>query len=411
MKPLRVALVTRRFWPLVGGAEMVMANLAAAMRRLGAETEIVTAQWERDWPREVVHREVPVHRIPQPRRRGWGTFRYMAGLSRWLRHHRDNYDAICVSMLKHSAYVAVRQALRDGTPVLLRAEGGGDTGDCHWQQSARFGGRIRRHCQRAMVVAPSQQIYNELIAADYPSEQTHYVPNGVDIPPTLEDRNAARLALADANRDLLALDDAPVATYTGRLTRKKGLFDLVRAWAKVVEQRPEARLWLVGEGEDREPLYQLVKDLDLQGRVLLPGAFDTVDEVLQAADLFVLPSHEEGMSLSLLEAMAAGRPVVASDIPGNQALIDHNVHGLLTPPRDVNALGATLLQMLGDAERDRFGRAAHQRVVDHYSLDRCAKRHLELLAEQLQSERRSPRDSNSELAANGSQLPPGEERS
>ena len=381
----RVVFVTRRFWPLVGGAERVVANLAVAMRRLGVETEIVTAQWERDWPREVVHREVPVHRIAQPRQRGWGTFRFMHGLDGWLRGHADKYDAICVSMLKHSAYIAVRRATKDKTPLILRAEGGGETGDVHWQRTGRFGARIRRCCQRAVVVAPSNQILNELTNAGYPAETTHYIPNGVEVPTEVEDRQAARLALAEANRDLLALEQAPVAAYTGRLSRKKGLFELVKAWARVVAARPEARLWLVGEGEDRDELFQLVKDLDLQGRVLLPGAFDTVDEVLQASDLFVLPSYEEGMSLSLLEAMAAARPVVASDIPGNRALIENEVHGLLIPPKDVHGLSQAILRVLTDPQRERLGRAGRDKVMRQFSLERCAQRHLELLDAQRQS--------------------------
>ena len=378
MSRLRVILVTRRFWPLVGGAEMVMANLAVAMRTLGAETKIVTAQWERNWPSDVVHRETPIHRIAQSHRRGWGTFVYMRGLTRWLRKHRSQFDAVCVSMLKHSAYVAAGCALRAGFPLLLRAEGGGDTGDCHWQQNARFGRRIQRRCKQHLVVAPSQQIVEELHAADYAPERTQFVPNGVNVPAS-GDRYAARLSLAEANRDLLALEDAPVAVFTGRLSRKKGLFELVDAWTQVVASQPQARLWLVGEGEDREQLFQAIKDRDLQGQVLLPGAFDDVTDVLQAADLFVLPSHEEGMSLSLLEAMAAGLPVVASDIPGNRQLIESGKQGLLTPVGQAKPLADAILQIMTDSHARRFGEAGRCLVQNQYSLERCAERHLELL--------------------------------
>jgi glycosyltransferase involved in cell wall biosynthesis len=282
-------------------------------------------------------------------------------------------------MLKHSAYVAIRQASRGAFPVLLRAEGGGETGDVFWQRHARFGRRICRQCQQGTVVAPSQQIVDELLQAGYDRGRVHYVPNGVAVSPRIGDRNAARLALADANRDLLALDDAPVAAFTGRLSRKKGLFELVRAWAAVVQAKPNAKLWLVGEGDDRETLFQMVKDLDLQGRVLMPGAFDDVGEVLQAADLFVLPSHEEGMSLSLLEAMAAGCPVVASDIPGNRTLVEHDVHGQLTPVGDVAALAGAILRTIDATDRRRWGEAGRTLVRQRYSLQQCAARHLQLI--------------------------------
>lgn len=378
MSRMRVVLVTRRFWPLVGGAEMVMANLAVAMRSLGAETRIVTAQWERNWPSDVVHRETPIHRIAQSQRRGWGTFGYMRGLTRWLREHRSQFDAVCVSMLKHSAYVAAGCARRAGFPLLLRTEGGGDTGDCHWQRHARFGRRIQRRCQQHAVVAPSRQIVDELQEAGYAPERTHFVPNGVDLPAP-GDRAAARLSLGEANHDLLAPDDAPVAVFTGRLTRKKGLFELVDAWTRVAAAAPQARLWLVGEGADREPLYQAIKDRDLHGRVLLPGAFDDVTELLQAADLFVLPSHEEGMSLSLLEAMAAGLPVVASDIDGNRQLIESGKQGLLTPVQQAAPLADAILQLFADPHAKRYGDAGRRLVQSRYSLERCAEQHLGLL--------------------------------
>src|SRR5262245_3253510 len=149
MKPLRIALITRRFWPLVGGAEVVMGNLAVELQRQGAEVVIVTAQWEPQWPRELVHREVRVLRLPNPRQRGWGTFRYMLSLNRWLRAHRDKLDIIYVSMLKHDAYTAVSAMRGSNCAVVLRAEGSGETGDCYWQRTARFGTRIRRRCREA----------------------------------------------------------------------------------------------------------------------------------------------------------------------------------------------------------------------------------------------------------------------
>ncbi|MCP3694380.1 MAG: hypothetical protein GY917_19400, partial [Planctomycetaceae bacterium] len=87
MKPLRSVLVTRRFWPLVGGAEMVMANLGAEFQQRALPCQILTAQWEASWPVEVVHREVPVVRLRNPRQRIWGTLRYLRSLANWLKAH------------------------------------------------------------------------------------------------------------------------------------------------------------------------------------------------------------------------------------------------------------------------------------------------------------------------------------
>jgi glycosyltransferase involved in cell wall biosynthesis len=384
MSGLRLALITRRFWPLVGGAEMVMANLADEFVRMGHQPRIVTARWEPNWPRELVHREVPVTRLPNPPQRGWGTFRYMTALWRWLRKHRANLDGAIVSMLKHDAYTTVG-ALQSGTvPVVLRAEGAGQSGDCQWQQTARFGSRIRRRCTMAdALVGPSEAVCDELRAA-YPSELVHYVANGVRMPPPrdLPRQKAARRALAEVNFDLATDADAPVAVYTGRLHRAKGLRELIAAWSRVVRHRPNARLWLIGEGPDREDLFDLILDRDLRGRVLMPGAFDFIDEVLLAADVFVLPSHEEGMSLSLLEAMAAELPIVATDIPGNQKLIRDGQHGLLVPKRDPEALAAAILRQLNESILAHArAKEAKKRVEQEFSLRGMAERHLELLTQ------------------------------
>ena len=107
MSPMRLVLITRRFWPLVGGAEGVMANLAAEFASRGMEVTLLTAQWHPDWPVRVRYRGASVVRLSNPSLRGWGTFRYMRALERWLRHRAGQYDLVYVSMLKHDAYAAL----------------------------------------------------------------------------------------------------------------------------------------------------------------------------------------------------------------------------------------------------------------------------------------------------------------
>ena len=380
---LRLALVTRRFWPLVGGAEMAMANLAAEFRRQGHSVRIVTGRWEKHWPQEMVHREVPVTRLPHPRTRGWGTLRYMYALSAWLHREKNNFDAVLVSMLKHDAYCAVGALQKTAIPVILRVEGAGAGGDCVWQQTARFGLRIRKRCQAASAfIAPSDAIAMELREAGYAAERIARIDNGVGIPPPQSpaSRNAARAALSEANHDLRLEPNAKLSVYTGRLHPDKGLLDLVNAWRPIAERWPSARLWLVGEGPQREELFRRISDHDLKYRICLPGAFDDTEEVLEAADMFILPSYSEGMSLSLLEAMAAGLPVIASDIAGNRALVTDDQSGLLVPPRDVRALSMAIVRLIEQpALRVALGSRARQEVQDKYSLKKMGREHLELI--------------------------------
>lgn len=374
-------MITRRFWPFLGGAEMMMANLSQQFHQLGHRVKLLTARWDPHWPTEWVHGDVPVVRLPQPTQRGWGTLRYMMEVTRWLRRHRREWDVVLVSMLKHDAYAALTALRRTPLPVVLRAEGGGETGDCHWQRWGRFGNRIARRCREAdAVIAVSPQIVEELRQSGYPRERIVFIPNGVPMSPPQGRRREARLALADANFDLsLPHPDAPVVLYTGRLHEGKGLQDLIQAWPKVINVFPDARLWLVGDGPYRATLFQLIKDLDLVGRVLMPGTFDQIDDLLEAANLFVLPSYAEGLSLSLMEAMGAGVPVIATRIPGNELLLQHGQFGQLVPPHHAEQLAQTLISSLrNEPFLRRTAELAREHVVANYRIDAVAQAHLEL---------------------------------
>jgi glycosyltransferase involved in cell wall biosynthesis len=379
---LRLVLVTRRFWPLVGGAERIMAGLGAELAgRVGAVT-ILTARWQPLWPPEITFRGTRVVRLPNPPQRVWGTWQYMRAVRIWLEQCPDHYDLVYVSMLKHDAHAALKAAARRRVPVVLRSEGAGLYGDCHWQEQARGGGWIRRQCRKAQaIVAPSQAIEEELLAAGYPRERIHRIGNGVAIPAAFgpDQKVTARAALEAANPRLHLAPGAPLAIYTGRLDRAKGLTDLVAAWEELAVERPQARLWLAGEGPYGKDLEEQIDARGLSGRVVLAGVFDSVDELLAAADVFVLPSEEEGMSLALLEAMAAGVPVVAGDIPGNRNLITHGEQGLLVPVHAVNMLRSAIVETWDRPDQARQRAAAARKLVaGRYSIAKMADEHMTL---------------------------------
>ncbi|MEZ6069977.1 MAG: glycosyltransferase [Pirellulales bacterium] len=154
-------------------------------------------------------------------------------------------------------------------------------------------------------------------------------------------------------------NDAPLAVFTGRICAEKGLNELVDAWSRVVQSRPDAHLMLVGEGPLRAELPLRLQSEELTENVV-GWAFDDVEDFLRAADLFVLPSWEEGLSLALLEAMAAELPVVVSDIAANRVVVDDQRHGLLVPVRDVESLATAILRIPNDLAAAQFGASARQ---------------------------------------------------
>ncbi len=163
----------------------------------------------------------------------------------------------------------------------------------------------------------------------------------------------------------------------GRLRAPKDFVTLVRAMAAL--EPGSARLRIAGDGPERAALAAEVGRLGLDESVELLGTRTDVPELLAGADVFVLASDSEGLPMSVLEAMAAGLPVVASAVGGVPELVRDGETGVLVPPRDSAALARALAPIVGDPElRDRLGDAGRRRVEREFSLARFEREHLEL---------------------------------
>jgi glycosyltransferase involved in cell wall biosynthesis len=156
----------------------------------------------------------------------------------------------------------------------------------------------------------------------------------------------------------------------GNLVPRKGHRVLIQALAPLTTpDLPGWRLAIAGRGRQKEPLQQLASELGIADRVHLLGHRDDVPDLLAAADVFVMPSLWEGLPLAILEAMFAGKPVVASAISGIPEAITSGEQGLLVPGGDVAALSAALREMLVDpARRTAFGEAGRRRAEAEFTI-------------------------------------------
>jgi glycosyltransferase involved in cell wall biosynthesis len=402
-RPLKLALVTRRYPPLIGGAEKVLSYLARALAAEGVEVTVVTSRIpglklavEEELPVEatsagrvegqVTPGRLSVVRLATSRLRFWGTWRYMRHLKRWFQE--NPIDLAYVSMLKHDAHSVVKAGLRSGFPVVLRPEGTGATGDVAWQSWGNFGRTIGLNCRRADAfvtisyaiekelleswhsgtMRPSQ--FRELIHLTPGTPRVVRIPNGVPVPETAWQRRPEWRS-------------APRAVFVGRLAPEKGLDTLIDAWPLVRSAYPDAKLILFGEGPQRAALESKARGLGLtlgpDQAVDLPGATADSTEVLREADLFVLPSREEGMSIALLEAMALGIPLVASSIPGNRGLVSDFQQGRLVPTGNHERLAQVIIEQWDDLDRAlNMGRAARNLIDREFSIETVARKHLAL---------------------------------
>lgn len=381
MNGLRLVLVTHRYWPLVGGAETAIAHLAQGLRQLGAAPTILTARHDARWPTDVVHREIPVHRLNCPRF-GWSGLRYLIALARWLKRNRPDIDAVCVSHLGHEAYAVIGALAGSGVPVVVRAEANESFALTDPAQTGRSLSRTLRRCRQAQAVVVStdhaQQVVTEL---GMERHRILRVRNGVEV---LPDRQpalvaAARQALATVNEDLRVPADQPVAVCIGPLHQDNGLDTVIRAWKQVALEWPFARLWLIGDGPHREVLHRRIRDHDLVGRVLMPGEFDSTDDLLMAANVLVVPTLLPKESMAVLEAMAAGLPVLASAESHHQNLVTDGVTGGVFAGRNATLLAKKISHLFRHPmQASAWSAAALQHVRAHRSLQAMAQAHLRL---------------------------------
>lgn len=378
MNSLRLLIVTPRYWPLADGTERGLAMLAEAWHARGVRSTILTAAWGPDWPRQVIHREVPVHRLPHPPQGGWYTLRFLRRASRWLREHRGQFDVVYVANLRTEAYATVGALLHNPIPVVLRA----GEHDAVWQQQARFGRRIKIRCQQAAAItASSPRSARALIDAGYDPGRIHHIPWGVPIAPPRcsAARIEARQALALANHDLNAGDVAPVAVCVTRLDDCRALRPLIAAWKTIAARWPSARLWLIGDGPQRHDVYDVVVDQGLHRDIFMPGSFDELVDVFQAADLCIALNQSVAESPALLQAMSAGLPMVAIATEANCDVLTDNVQGLLVADQDVAALTAAISTLLETPDfAARMSAAARLLATERHSLAASASQHLEL---------------------------------
>jgi len=181
-------------------------------------------------------------------------------------------------------------------------------------------------------------------------------------------------ARSACRRELGASDEIDLIGYLGRLVAGKGLETLIQAMPAILQMHPQARLLLAGEGPLRSSLVKLAYDTGIAPAVFFTGFRADVPRLLAALDLVVLPSLTEGLPLSLLEAMAAGKPVVATPVGGVVELIEDEVTGLLVPPSDPAVLAMAILRLLEDKKlARRVGLQARFQTASRFSLQRMVQ--------------------------------------
>jgi glycosyltransferase involved in cell wall biosynthesis len=366
--PVRVCYVISHFHPVASGAERQALAQGTELVRRGHSVHVVTHAVSGLAADEDIG-GVHVHRWVETT--GAGRFfavRFVAGVIAALRRLRAEYDLIHTHQgLWEAVATGLGRHWLRGVPTLIQPASSGYYGEAEELCRTRGALLLRRAILgNSAFAAISADLERQWRAVGVPPGRLVRMASGVDAGHFHPGPSAAE---AD-------LPGRPRIIFTGRLHPQKNLDTLLEAWPAVVRDTG-AHLIVVGQGPDRARLEARAVALDVAEYVQFLGAVDDPAEILRGADAFVLPSVAEGMSNSLLEAMATGLPCLASRIGGNIDLLEEGRTGLLLPADEPEAWSSALLSLINDPDRARrLGAAARQRIETEFALPAVVDRYL-----------------------------------
>ncbi|MDS4068018.1 MAG: TIGR03088 family PEP-CTERM/XrtA system glycosyltransferase [Candidatus Competibacter sp.] len=358
-----------------GGLENGLVNLLNHMPAERYRHAIVClTDFNPEFRRRIRRADVEVHALRKREGHDWGLYGRCWTVLRRLR-----------PTVVHTRNLA---ALEMQGPALLAGVRARIHGEHGWDAQAAGNPRhrrLRRLCKPLVgrYIALSGELEAYLRdAVGVPANRIARICNGVDSERFHPGRDRSPMPLG------FAPPDALVVGTVGRLERVKDQSNLARAFIRLVESVPETRrrlrLVIVGDGSLRAEVENLLTEAGLRDLTWLPGARDDVPELLRGLDVFVLPSLAEGISNTILEAMACGLPVVATAVGGNAELVVDGLTGRLVPAGDPAALAAAIQTYLDDPGLlDAHGVAGRRRVEERFSLDAMVAAYLAVYDAQL----------------------------
>lgn len=349
-----------------GGLERLLVDFARFHDRDNVEPEFL-ALGEVGQPADDI-RELgrPVHRIDST---AMGKLKLIRELTSFFQH--GDFKVVHTHNAFPHLYASIAARLA-GVPVVIHTRHGRRFGET-WKERIHFsiGGRL---CDR--VVAVSDDTADLCVQrGTFDSRKVIRIWNGVDL---------ARFNYRRVNQN------RPVAITVARLSAEKDIATMLRATAIVVKHEPTFRLVIVGDGPERANLHELTTRLGIEDSVEFLGERSDVPELLSQAAFFVCSSLTEGVSLTLLEAMATELPVVATNVGGNPEVVVDGDTGLLVPSGDPECLAESMFSLLETpGSWDAFGSAGRARVEEHFCIRSMVAQYedlyMQLLARKVQN--------------------------
>jgi glycosyltransferase involved in cell wall biosynthesis len=373
-----------------GGVQAQSLRLLRELASRGISASVCTRNYSH-LARNEIRETVRIHRSPVWRRefRVMNSAAYLADSLAWLLRNRDTYEVVHCQQMFGPATAALVAKPWVKKPVIVRVSSTGELGEVANLRRIAFSSlRLRQLKDVDYWVALTNLMATEIMSLGVPADRITVIPNAAVIP----DRSATDAETRAHYRHKLGLDYPRIVVYSGRLSSEKNLDVLLQAWAQVVRRYDRARLLLAGAGgafrNVETQLREQQRVLGIGESVRFLGHVANVTEYLLASDLFVLPTSTEGMSNSLLEAMAAGTAIITTDIEANREVVANGVDALLVPPRDAQALAKAIVRVFGSSELAAgLGCAARETARTRHSVAAMTDAYLSVYARVLSENR------------------------
>lgn len=373
-RQLSVLMLSPQFRPLVGGYERAAERLSGALAEAGLRVVVITERRDLAWTAVEYVDGYEVRRLPCLYRPRLHLVTSLLSFSGFLLCHGRQFDIWHVHQYGLHAALAIALGKVMRRPVVLKLTNSGNQGVARVIEETRFSSFSKMLLRKVTaVVALTRETAIEAMDFGIPPGRIHRLGNGVDTTVFRPHGEVTRNIL----KVKLGIGPYRTAIYVGRLSEEKNPVGLIEAWIKAFPLMPgEWKLVFVGDGKLRNFIEDIVARQCPDGRVLLLGQRDNIDEWMGSSDIYVNSSHNEGLSNTLLEAMASALPVVATRVSGVAELVSEPGAGLVADAGDMDGVANALVRLAcDDALRKKMGLVGRQLIEERFSIGAVAQRY------------------------------------
>ena len=378
-QPLKLKILSPRFWPYSSNNELALCDLAQTLSQQGHEIEVISPGWNTAFPASFRFRNFNVLRIYRSTSAPWGGFRYQKNLLRYL--NQASMDGL-IFFNAFSDFTHLAKGFAEQIPLIVRL---------HDHSLTSLSGLTTVKSRQANLLKLADRVLVEtentrqmLRSAGLPEAKLRLAPEGIlpfeSSPVELASQIVARQAIGESHGMLMVHPSQPLLICGAPLDGDKGMLDLVQAWKFVLRQAPTAKLWIVSQGTRSRKVWDAIVSKQMVDSIIMPGQFDSFDDVFRAADAYLHPLRSSTRCSMLTRAMMANLcPIVTEPIGSALGLTD-GLHANVASAANPEDLAEVILKTIGNpAQRTKIGLAASDWAFRHFHCSQTVSHYLDEL--------------------------------